>query len=146
MLIIGEIWRSLPNIQIIAPRVIPGTHTMEHFVITPETILVENKWGIPEPEPTTSQISDIQEIDMILVPLLAFDTKGFRVGYGGGFYDRFFPQCKSSAIKTGLSFFDPVLEIENLDKFDVALDYCITPSHTFHWRHSFASQLSGDQP
>jgi 5-formyltetrahydrofolate cyclo-ligase len=133
MLFIGEIWRSGQNIQIVAPRVVPGTREMEHFLLTPETTLIENKWGIPEPDPSTSQRVDIQNIGHIIIPLLAFDVDGYRVGYGGGFYDRFLANCKPSSVKTGLSFFEPVQKIENLDEFDVKMDYCFTPTQTYNW-------------
>ena len=89
-----------------------------------------SEYGIPEPEdgievPVTS-------IDVVFVPLLVFDQKGNRIGYGKGFYDRFLQQCKAGTIFIGLSFFEVEEEIPN-DAFDVALHYCVTPQkiHTF---------------
>jgi len=67
----------------------------------------------------------------VLVPLLSFDKKGFRVGYGKGFYDRFLMQCKSDCIKIGLSYFDPIDVIDDADEFDVPLDFCITPQKVY---------------
>ncbi|WP_159475356.1 5-formyltetrahydrofolate cyclo-ligase [Dyadobacter sp. 3J3] len=115
------------QIKIIVPRIIPGTKEMEHYLLTPETILINNQWHIPEPDAETSLKVLPIEIDAVLIPLLAFDKKGFRVGYGGGYYDRFLIQCNPDVIKIGLSFFEAEEEITDLDAFDVAMNYCVTP-------------------
>ena len=79
------------------------------------------------------ELIDEKEIDLVLVPLLCFDKKGFRVGYGKGFYDRFLSKCRSDVLKIGLSYFKPVEKIEDVRDFDVALDYCITPKGVWHF-------------
>ena len=68
-----------------------------------------------------------EELDLIFVPLLAYDKKGHRVGYGKGYYDRFLKECKDDCIKIGFSFFEPEDSIEGVNRHDVKLDYCITP-------------------
>lgn len=120
--------RRFDQIKIVSPRIIPGTREMEHYLLTPETILIRNQWQIPEPDPATASQIQPREIDAVLIPLLAFDKNGYRVGYGGGYYDRFLTQCKSNVLKIGLSFFEPVEKISDLNTYDVAMDYCITPS------------------
>lgn len=125
--IISLLQNSYPQILIAAPRVIPGTKEMEHFLLTPKTKLIENRWKIPEPDPSTSAKIEPGKIDAVLIPLLAFDKKGFRVGYGGGYYDRFLVQCRSDVIKIGLSFFEAEEEIYDINSLDVAMNYCITP-------------------
>lgn len=129
--IIDMIRRDYPFVSIASPYIIPGTRQMEHYLIFAETSLIENQWKIPEPDPLTSQKVDPEQIDAIFVPLLAFDLKGYRVGYGGGYYDRFLKKCRPDAIKIGLSFFDPVEKIEDKDQYDVPLDICIT-AETIH--------------
>ena len=62
---------------------------------------------------------------MILMPLLCFDKQGFRVGYGQGFYDRFLPQCRKDIIKVGLSIFEPIDKIVDVNKIDVKMDFCV---------------------
>jgi 5-formyltetrahydrofolate cyclo-ligase len=69
----------------------------------------------------------ISKIDVVFVPLLAFDTKGNRAGYGKGFYDNFLSKCKPEVIKVGLSFFEPEDLIADCDHNDVRLDFCVTP-------------------
>lgn len=126
--IIDMVRREYPSVSIASPYIIPGTREMEHYLISAETSLIENQWKIPEPDPLTSQKVDPEQIDAIFVPLLAFDLKGYRVGYGGGYYDRFLKKCRPDAIKIGLSFFDPVEKIEDKDQYDVPLDICIAPT------------------
>jgi 5-formyltetrahydrofolate cyclo-ligase len=58
--------------------------------------------------------------------LFGFDKKGYRVGYGRGFYDRFLSRCRKDCIKVGFSYFEPVDEIEDVCSLDVKLNYCIT--------------------
>ncbi len=122
-----------PTLQWAAPRMIPGTWELENYFWNDETELIANRWGIEEPNPDTSQPVDINTIDAVLVPLLAFDKKGHRVGYGGGYYDRFLAQCKADTLKIGLSSFEPIEEIEDVNEWDVKLDYCVTSGNIYHW-------------
>lgn len=102
--IISRLKLSFPHIVVVLPYIIPSTREMNHFIFTEETSLVENKWGIPEPDPALSKLIRPEEIDIVLIPLLAFDQSGYRAGYGGGYYDRFLAQCKTETLKVGLSF------------------------------------------
>lgn len=86
-----------------------------------ESYLLENKWGILEPQ--QAEFVPIDKIDLVFVPLLTFDQQGYRVGYGKGFYDRFLAQCDPTVKKYGLSIFDPVEQITDVDaEWDVRLD------------------------
>lgn len=126
---------AFPTMRIAAPYIIPGTREMEHFLVTPFTHLVVNQWKIPEPDPVSSEKVRPEEIDIVLVPLLAFDPKGYRVGYGGGYYDRFLPQTRPDCIKMGLSLFEEVDEIQDVDEYDIPLDACITPTRTYDFKN-----------
>jgi 5-formyltetrahydrofolate cyclo-ligase len=84
-----------------------------------DTELAETKFGIFEPH--KPEIITNFDNTLAIVPLLAFDKNNFRVGYGGGFYDRFFAK-NPSIYKLGISFFSPVEEIDDLDFFDIKLD------------------------
>ena len=66
------------------------------------------------------------DIDLVITPLLAFDKKGYRVGFGKGFYDKLLAQCKHDVIKVGLSFFEAEEKIDDIKQNDIPLDYCIT--------------------
>lgn len=115
--------------EVIIPKVDKNLQTLSHFLLTDETILRKNRWGIVEPQ-NGIEISP-QEIDVVFVPLLVFDLKGNRLGYGGGYYDRFLSECSSEVLKIGLSFFPPTEKIEEIFETDIPLDYCVTPSDIF---------------
>ncbi len=110
--------------NVVVPKVMNG-EDLVHFLLTDNTPLKENKWNIPEPVEGIRIAED--QLDVVFVPLLAFDEAGFRVGYGKGYYDRFLGRCREDVIKVGLSFFPPVRIISDRETHDVALDYCITP-------------------
>ena len=102
------------------------TRTMNHVLLTDNVTIKKNEWNIPEPQNGFS-VADNQ-IDVVFVPLLAYDVFGNRVGYGKGFYDLFLSKCKPNVVKIGLSFFDAEDLIEDVFTEDVRLDYCITPN------------------
>jgi len=64
----------------------------------------------------------------VIVPLLAIDKRGHRVGYGKGYYDKLLSQCKPTCMKVGVTLFEPIEEIEDVNEMDVPLDYCLTPA------------------
>ncbi len=101
---------------------------METLELFPGTVFKIDSWGIPVP--VDSKMVDPRSIQLVLVPLLAFDRKGHRLGYGKGHYDKFLEKLDQKVIKVGLSFFPPtaLLPTEN---HDIALDYCITPEEIF---------------
>ncbi|MDA9069791.1 5-formyltetrahydrofolate cyclo-ligase [Algibacter sp.] len=105
------------------------TGNMTHFLLTDSTLIKKNDYNIPEPIDGIEISND--KIEVVFVPLLAFDTKGNRVGYGKGFYDRFLANCKPETVKIGLSFFDPEDEINDIFESDVRLDYCVTPNKNY---------------
>ncbi len=112
--------------------VLPKIHTetaLEHYLLTDSTKLIKNNWGIPEPVDGIEIAA--HKIDVIFVPLLAFDKKGNRVGYGKGFYDDFLSKCRPEAIKVGLSIFEVVDSITDVYENDIPLDYCVTPEKTY---------------
>lgn len=102
---------------------------MTHYLLTDNTKFKKNEYNIPEPVDGIEV--PVSKIDVVFVPLLAFDTKGNRVGYGKGFYDKFLLQCQPETIKIGLSFFEAEEEIEDVYEDDIRLDYCVTPNKIY---------------
>jgi 5-formyltetrahydrofolate cyclo-ligase len=129
-LIFQKIWRDFSNIKTVAPRVNFQTNKIESAKFVLETELVKNIWEIEEP--SEGELIEAEKIDIVLVPLLCFDKRGFRVGYGKGFYDKFLKCCRADCLKIGLSYFAPVEKISDAQEFDVKLDFCVTPERTFN--------------
>lgn len=123
--IFERIWRDFPKVQTLVPRVDFQRGEIENLKFSIETETAKNAWNIDEP--THDEFVETEKIDAVLVPLLCFDRKGFRVGYGKGFYDKFLKSTRKDCLKIGLNYFSPVEEISDKNKFDIALDYCITP-------------------
>lgn len=121
-----------PSIKIAYPKANFANHTMESFVDDADLELIINGYGIPEP--VAGNTIDPHEIDMMLVPLLAFDERGYRAGYGKGFYDRFMAQCGPHTQFIGISFFEPVDLIEDVDEHDFKMHRCITPNRVYEWQ------------
>lgn len=105
------------------------TKEMIHYLLTDNTKIKKNKYNIPEPVDGIEVAT--YKIDVVFVPLLAFDKTGNRVGYGKGFYDKFLAECKQETIKIGLSFFAPEHSIQDVFENDIKLDYCITPNEVY---------------
>jgi 5-formyltetrahydrofolate cyclo-ligase len=102
-----------------------ATLGMTHFLLTDNTKIKKNSYNVPEPVDGL-EVPDAK-IDVVFVPLLAYDKQGNRVGYGKGFYDNFLSKCKPETIKIGLSFFPPEEKIDDVSESDVKLDFCVTP-------------------
>ena len=124
-LILERLWREFPQIQTVVPRINRQKDELESLLFAPETVLVQNNWQIHEPAHDETIESAL--IDLVIVPLLCFDTSGFRVGYGKGYYDKFLSSCRPDCLKIGISYFAPVDKIEDVHEFDVKLDFCVTP-------------------
>ena len=98
---------------------------MTHFLLTDATTFQKNRYGISEP--VDGLEVPVNKIDVVFVPLLAFDKLGNRVGYGKGFYDKFLSECSPKSIMVGLSFFEAEAVIDDVWEGDVKLNFCITP-------------------
>jgi 5-formyltetrahydrofolate cyclo-ligase len=125
--IIRRIWEDFSHIQVAVPVTNASAHTLSHYLLSPATPLIENRWGIPEPVSAGNQLLPSDVFSLVLIPLLAFDQQGHRVGYGGGFYDRFLSECRPDCLKIGLSLFGPIERIDDVEPTDIQLDACITP-------------------
>ena len=119
------------NKEIVVSKSNFDTFEMTHFLMTENTKFQKNKYNIPEP--IDGLEVPVTKIDVVFVPLLAFDKLGNRVGYGKGFYDRFLSKCKPETIKVGLSLFEAENKISDASADDVRLDYCITPTEVYRF-------------
>lgn len=99
--------------------------SLKHYLYESEEQLRLNKWGIPEP--VYGREIAPEQIDMVLVPMVIFDRKGQRIGYGKGYYDRFLAELREDVLKIGYSLSPPLDDLKYSDAFDVKMDACICP-------------------
>ena len=124
-----RLWTEFPQIHVFAPRVNETSGNIDSIPFTLGTKLADSRWKITEP--AEGEASDPLELDIVVVPLICFDRRGFRVGYGKGFYDRFLASCRPDCVRAGLSFFPPVDLIDDVHDGDVPLDLAVTPEMVF---------------
>lgn len=130
-LIIERLRKFFKDKRIVVPRCNFEKNILESVILEPAVELTKNKWGIPEP--ATGQLCSDKEIDVVFLPLVAFDKNGNRVGYGKGHYDKFLKSCRENVVKVGLSLFPPVEEIEQ-EAHDISLDAAVTPDTVYFFR------------
>jgi 5-formyltetrahydrofolate cyclo-ligase len=118
-----------PELKVCYPRSDFESGLMEAILTDIDTPFKKTVLNILEPEGQDVLMPD--EIDMVFVPLIAFDRSGYRVGYGKGFYDRWLGGCRPDCIKVGFSYFEPIASIEGRHDFDVPLNLCITPQNLY---------------
>lgn len=111
------------SVRVFVPKIIG--ERMISVEIFPESQYERNSLGIWEP--MAGEDSKEKDFDFIITPLLYCDFYGNRVGYGKGFYDRFFAENGLKSAKIGLNFFLPQEIIEDVEEQDVPLDYLVTP-------------------
>lgn len=108
--------------------VVPVTNfqegTLSHILLSSYDKLEANKWGVPEPADGKEVLPE--ELELVIVPMVAGDESCNRIGYGEGFYDRFLDQVTCS--KIGLIFERNVVEKVPVEDFDVPLDKIVTES------------------
>ena len=121
----------IPGLRVAFPVMDISEHGLKPFVIDENTDYRQNDYGIAEP--MNGEEIAATEIDAAFVPLLVCDKKGYRVGYGKGFYDRFLATCREDILKIGFSHFEPVELIKDINEFDVPLSICITPNKIYEF-------------
>lgn len=130
-LIIKWLQETHPQIKLVFPKTNFADNSMQSFLKDSNLRLAVNSHGITEPVSGTEV--DPKEIDMIILPLLCFDQHGYRVGYGKGFYDRFITQCCENVQLVGLSFFEPVDEISDVNQYDKKMQMCVTAERVWEF-------------
>ena len=125
--IIQYCWKN--NIKVVIPVSNFKEGAMRNAAFSPDTITKQAKYNITEPINPIWKKND--NIDIVITPLLAFDPKGYRVGYGKGFYDRFFASLHKDAKRIGISLFKPCKDIEDINEHDIPLTHCVTPNKTY---------------
>jgi 5-formyltetrahydrofolate cyclo-ligase len=132
---LSPLFALLPHVNWVVPRIAKGKRLRLH-PYDPHH-LVRHRFGMLEPAADLPAV-DPAALDVALVPGVAFDRRGGRLGFGGGYYDRFLPQ--TSALRVGITFDQCLAEEVPCDEYDQRMDWLATPSQMIHcaplWRTS----------
>lgn len=119
-----EIWLPLTNVAQL--RLIPYRYTGPQM-------LKQGVYGIWEPDPDQAEKADLSRLEAILVPGVAFDSRGGRMGYGGGYYDRFLATLEKLPFLAGVGFGMQVVEEVPLEPHDILLDALVCEKGFLHF-------------
>jgi 5-formyltetrahydrofolate cyclo-ligase len=111
---------------LLLPYISPTTKEMQFYMVEDLSSLKRNSFGILEPDPEMHSLYDESRIDCVLTPGVAFDAKGYRLGYGGGFYDRFFSRIEKAIPKIGIAFDLQCVETIPVEYYDHPITHIIT--------------------
>lgn len=114
--------------------VLNSLNEMDFYIYTPATELIKNKYGIDEPNRLTHQKINPEHLDLLLIPLVAFDAQGNRLGQGAGFYDRYLAHYQKTEKKpTTIGIGYELQKIDHLpiDKWDIPLDFIVSEKHVY---------------
>ena len=128
-LIINRLRKQHPEVEVFLPKTDFEDISIQSYIFNSSQDIVVNHLGIPEPSGGT--LVEPEKLDIVVAPLLTYDLRGMRLVYGMGFYDRFFARCRSDVLKVGLSWDEPVESIDDVDKYDIALDVVIAPGKVY---------------
>lgn len=111
--------------EVAVPVVQPGTRILRHALIQHLDQLRPGRWGLLEPAADhPCWLEDLARIDLVVVPGLAFDRRGNRLGLGGGYYDRFL--ARVNAPKAGLIYSELLLDALPAETHDIPMDLVVT--------------------
>lgn len=117
---------------VVAPVTIKDERKLIPYKITNlKNDITIGAYGIREPKQNPSNELDIKDIDVLIVPAVAYDKHGYRLGYGGGFYDRFIENLNDNALTIGIAFELQVFDNIPKEYHDAQLNYIITESNTY---------------
>jgi 5-formyltetrahydrofolate cyclo-ligase len=129
---LAPLLETLPGIKWVAPRVVGRRMVLHPY---DPSRLVRHRYGMLEP-PADAPVVDPQTLDLVLVPGVAYDWRGGRMGFGGGFYDGFLPT--TPALRVGITYDACLVDELPSDDHDQRMDWIVTPTQFLHcaplWR------------
>ncbi|QUH25676.1 5-formyltetrahydrofolate cyclo-ligase [Serpentinicella alkaliphila] len=114
---------------------IPVTISETKELIVSELLSIEGdleigNFGVLEPKKNCLRPFSPHELDLIIVPGVAFDPRGYRIGYGAGYYDRFLPQVPNNVPKASIAFDLQIIDFVPSETYDMPVEYIITENRT----------------
>ncbi|WP_432408265.1 5-formyltetrahydrofolate cyclo-ligase [Wukongibacter sp. M2B1] len=94
--------------------------------------LKKNKFGIWEPKKDSMVAVEIENIDSIIIPGVGFDENCNRLGFGGGYYDRFLAKRKKKTPAIAICYQNQIVESVPIDSYDIPMDMVVTESNMFY--------------
>lgn len=117
--------------KVIVPISIPKTKGMLlSRLIDPKKELAKGTYGVLEPKKEYIRKVNPDILDLIIVPGVAFDNRGYRIGYGAGYYDRFFDKLSKDIPSIAICFDLQIVDKVPNDPFDLAVDYILTETQS----------------
>lgn len=117
-------WRKGKTVYL--PKADPVTHAMDAYAVHSLDELKAGAYGILEPSADATKEADLEKLDCVFIPGVVFDRQGYRIGYGGGYYDRFLPRLTSSTLLIGVAYAWQVVERIPRDAYDEPLHVLVT--------------------
>lgn len=112
--------------KLVLPRIDMKSKVMTlHYVHNLDALVISD-YGIEEPAPDQHVLTDISELDVVITPGVGFDLKGYRLGYGGGYYDRLFSKLSQSTPKIAIAFELQITEEIPIAEYDCPVTHLIT--------------------
>lgn len=122
--LLEEIWQAKKHAYL--PVVDPDSNKILPVEVFSFSELKRSNYGILEPSPANYNAATPNLLELILTPAVAFDTDKYRIGYGAGYYDRFFSSLAQPVIKIGVGFDEQLVDAVPKEPHDVQLDYVLT--------------------
>lgn len=128
MPLIEKAWEEGKTVCI--PTCFPKTKEMVFYEYTPETKMTSSYFGLLEPDPLESTVVHKEAIDLIIVPGVCFDQRGYRIGYGGGYYDRYLADYHGITLALSLS----VQQVDHLpaEPHDIPVSIMVSEKGAFY--------------
>lgn len=139
--LLEEGWASKK--QMYLPKCYPKQRKMVFFQVDSYDQLEIVYMDIPEPKPALCTPLEVSTLDLMIVPGVVFDQEGYRIGYGGGYYDRFLAQVPATFEKLSLAFSFQVVPQVPRDVYDIPVDTLITEEQMMHCRRLREENLNG---
>jgi 5-formyltetrahydrofolate cyclo-ligase len=131
------VYERHPQVNIVVPIVDDVHKTLRHAHIHEDVEMRKNRWGILEPHIPVDFVHPMQ-VDMVIVPMLGFNERGHRLGYGAGYYDRFLALLRPSCLKIGLCY--SAGNLKNtlpVEEHDIPVDFVVTEETSYRFNPNF---------
>lgn len=126
--IIHKAWEE--GKKVVVPKTLPESKGMDFYQISDYNDLESGHFGIQEPISSKTIYTDKKELDLLIVPGLVFSQKGYRIGFGGGYYDRYLKDFKNETLS--LLWSEQILEEVPVDKYDIAVEKMLTENGIYN--------------